>query len=156
MGDFGYSNTGYDGTYTTAITMDGGIVADFITAGILRLGGLDDSTILEIYNAAGDLIGGWNNTGLYADAGTIGGWTIDSQGLTNGTLRINHDGSSTIYTVADVLILRNYLKYKGGDTSYIAWNMTGSMLAHYDLTGDGQVTSLDYVRLKNLIGLDPG
>lgn len=33
---FGFSNTGYDGTYGTAMTMDGAIVADFITAGILR------------------------------------------------------------------------------------------------------------------------
>lgn len=35
-GGFGYSNTGYDGEYGTAITMDGAIVADFITAGVLR------------------------------------------------------------------------------------------------------------------------
>ncbi len=35
-GGFGYSSTGYDGEYGTAITMDGAIVADYITAGILR------------------------------------------------------------------------------------------------------------------------
>lgn len=35
-GGFGYSDTGYHGTYDTAITMDGAIVADFITAGVLR------------------------------------------------------------------------------------------------------------------------
>lgn len=34
-GGLGYSNTGYDGTYGTAITSDGRIVADFITAGVL-------------------------------------------------------------------------------------------------------------------------
>ncbi|NCC04658.1 MAG: hypothetical protein EOM37_11600 [Proteobacteria bacterium] len=32
----GYSSTGYDGTYTTAITQDGAIVADFITTGTLN------------------------------------------------------------------------------------------------------------------------
>lgn len=32
---FGYSKNGYEGTYKTAITMDGGIVADFITLGSL-------------------------------------------------------------------------------------------------------------------------
>lgn len=32
---FGYSSTGYNGTYGTAITMDGQIVADYITAGNL-------------------------------------------------------------------------------------------------------------------------
>lgn len=31
-----YSSTGYNGTYTTAITQDGAIVADFITAGTLN------------------------------------------------------------------------------------------------------------------------
>lgn len=35
-GGFGYSDTGYSGEYNTAITMDGAIVADFITAGVLR------------------------------------------------------------------------------------------------------------------------
>lgn len=35
-GGFGYSSTGYNGTYGTAITMNGAIVADFITAGVLR------------------------------------------------------------------------------------------------------------------------
>lgn len=33
---WGYSKTGYNGTYTTAATLDGGFVADFITAGVLR------------------------------------------------------------------------------------------------------------------------
>ena len=35
MGGFGYSSTGINGTFGTAITMDGAFVADFITAGIL-------------------------------------------------------------------------------------------------------------------------
>ena len=37
-GGFGYSSTGYNGTYDTAITMDGAIVADFITTGNLDAG----------------------------------------------------------------------------------------------------------------------
>lgn len=36
LGGFGFSNTGYDGSYGTAITMNGEIVADFITAGTLN------------------------------------------------------------------------------------------------------------------------
>lgn len=35
IGGLGYSSTGYNGTYTTAITQDGAIVADFITTGTL-------------------------------------------------------------------------------------------------------------------------
>lgn len=33
---FGYSNTGYDGTYGTAITMNGEIIADYIKAGTIQ------------------------------------------------------------------------------------------------------------------------
>lgn len=36
LGGFGYSSNGYSGPYGTAITMDGSIIADFITAGVLR------------------------------------------------------------------------------------------------------------------------
>lgn len=35
-GGIGYSSTGYNGTYGIAMTMDGAIVADFITAGTLK------------------------------------------------------------------------------------------------------------------------
>ena len=35
-GGLGYSSTGYNGSYTTAITQDGAIVASFMTAGILN------------------------------------------------------------------------------------------------------------------------
>jgi hypothetical protein len=35
IGGLGFSNTGYDGQYRTAITQDGSIVADFITTGTL-------------------------------------------------------------------------------------------------------------------------
>lgn len=36
QGGFGYSRNGYGGPYGTAITMDGSIVADYITAGTIR------------------------------------------------------------------------------------------------------------------------
>lgn len=47
-GGFAYSESGYNGTYTTAITQDGEIVADFITAGkmsanVIRAGLLTDT-----------------------------------------------------------------------------------------------------------------
>jgi phage minor structural protein len=35
-GGLGFSSTGYNGEYATAITMDGSIVADFITAGVIN------------------------------------------------------------------------------------------------------------------------
>lgn len=47
----GYSNTGYYGEYGTAITMEGQIVADFITTGILNAG-LIKTGVLSSFNNA--------------------------------------------------------------------------------------------------------
>ena len=44
IGGFGYSPNGYNGPYTTAITMDGAIVADFITTGTL------DASLVTVEN----------------------------------------------------------------------------------------------------------
>lgn len=71
----GYSSTGYNGTYGTAITSDGQIVADFIKTGemtadrikggILKLGGLNDTNgVAEIYDRTGTKIGTINNAGI--------------------------------------------------------------------------------------------
>lgn len=49
-GGLGYSSTGYAGTYTTAITQDGAIVADFITAGTL------DAALINVINLIADRV----------------------------------------------------------------------------------------------------
>lgn len=54
----GYSSTGYNGTYETAITADGQIVADFITAGTL----------------SGDRV----RTGLIESEGGTSSWNLDT------------------------------------------------------------------------------
>ncbi|GAA0768558.1 hypothetical protein GCM10008908_09050 [Clostridium subterminale] len=56
----GYSSTGYNGTFGTAITMDGAIVADFITTGVLNanliktgvLSSIDGSVSINLSNGA--------------------------------------------------------------------------------------------------------
>lgn len=64
---FGYSSNGYSGPYTTAITMDGTIVANFIAAGTmladrirggtLYLGGLSDSSgLLKVLSNDGNTV----------------------------------------------------------------------------------------------------
>lgn len=61
MNGLGYSKTGYNGTYGTAITMDGAIVADYITTGtlkadLIRAGTLKDKQGNISWNmATGDL-----------------------------------------------------------------------------------------------------
>ena len=77
QGGFGHSSTGYSGPYTTAITQDGQINADFITTGHLNanyiqggtmtLGGNNnDYGVLEMKNSSGTTIGTWNKDGITA------------------------------------------------------------------------------------------
>lgn len=71
----GYSSTGYSGTYGTAITANGEIVADFITTGtmsadlirggVLKLGSnLNQSGTLEVYDETNTLIATLDKSGL--------------------------------------------------------------------------------------------
>ena len=74
MNGIGFSSTGYAGTYTSAWTLDGQFVADFITAGTmsanrilggtLKLGGLNNGNgVLQVYDASNNLIGEWDKDG---------------------------------------------------------------------------------------------
>lgn len=52
QGGLGYSSKGYNGPYTTAITQDGAIVADFITAGTLTANLIKAGVLSSINGAA--------------------------------------------------------------------------------------------------------
>ena len=86
-GGFGHSSTGYNGTYTAAITQNGAIVADFITAGTLN------ANVIR--------------AGLLADANTDNYWDLTSGQftITKGTININASSST------DNLIQLNYSPY---------------------------------------------
>lgn len=84
---------------------------------------------------------------INADSGDIGGWIINREGLTNGTVFVKNDGASTIYTVADLIIMRGYIM---GTTGF---ELSNAMIKHYDLDGDGKVGATDYTILQNLIGI---
>lgn len=59
-GGFGHSSNGYNGPYTTAITQDGQIIANFITAGVMSAdrisGGTIDATNINVTNINGENI----------------------------------------------------------------------------------------------------
>jgi hypothetical protein len=98
----GFSTSGYDGVYRNAWTIDGNLVADFITTGTmfadriqggtLTLGGKDNTKgVLTILDENGKESGRWDkdgitlpkNTKISADnitAGTLDGITIKSMG----------------------------------------------------------------------------
>ena len=83
-GGFGHSSTGYNGPYTLAITQNGAIVADFITAGtlnanVIRAGILQDT---QGYNS-------WNlETGAFTI--TNGSINISTSSATLDAIRLNY------------------------------------------------------------------
>ena len=108
-----------------------------ITSGNFKLDGNGNITVVN-GNFSGEIT---------SNSGKIGGWTINSEGLSNGTVFIKNDGASTIYTVADLIIMRGYMmKYQG-------FEFSSSMIKHYDIDGDGSVTAKDYAKLETLIGI---
>ena len=156
---FGYSSTGYDGEYGTAITMDGAIVADFITAGTmyadrikggtLTLGGADNNNgVLSILNEKGKEVGRWDNSGITLPPGTTISWTqitdngnvaskgdipTDNKELNNGagyTTRIDVNGIITGTVTAQFV---DSLKIKAGSVD--AENITGTYIKGKTIEG---------------------
>lgn len=94
---FGYSNDGGQ-TYGLAMTMNGAIVADYITSGTmyadrikggtLTLGGASNTNgQLIVKDASSHTVGQWNKDGIKLYRGTVGGWYISNSAITsyNGT-----------------------------------------------------------------------
>lgn len=75
IGGLGYSSNGYNGQYTTAITQDGSIVADFITTGEL------DASLATITNIDASNI----NTGTL-NASVVDVINLDADNITTGTI----------------------------------------------------------------------
>lgn len=82
----GFSTTGINGPYANAWTIDGNLIADCITTGVLTVGGTNDSVWLKVLDASGQVVGKFSKAGLYAIAGTIGGFGIAENRIGNATL----------------------------------------------------------------------
>ena len=93
-GGLGYSSNGYNGPYTLAMTQNGAIVANFITAGemscdrlqggTLTLGGANNGNgVMQVLDANGNVIGTWNNNGITLNKGTIAGPSVILGGANN-------------------------------------------------------------------------
>lgn len=102
-GGLGHSSTGYNGEYSTAITMDGSIVADFINVGTLKAIDLSACTIKGgtmnindkfIVTATGDATIAGKVT---ATSGTIGGCDI-----VEGVLKIKNANISEKLTAGNI------------------------------------------------------
>lgn len=78
----GFSSNGVSGPFTSAWTLDGAFVADFITTGTMSAARIHGGTLvlggsnngngsIIVYDASGNVIGRWNNAGIEINGGTI-------------------------------------------------------------------------------------
>lgn len=116
MNGFAYSSTGINGTYGTAITMDGSIVADFITAGILSANLIKAGTM--------------SLSRLYGDVLTLGGNSNIA-----GKIQIK-DANANIMAILDAngLTLQNGAKLFGGNGVLSNFKYDG-ISSHNDFLG---------------------
>ena len=157
MGGLGYSSNGYNGPYGTAITMDGAIVANYITVGtmscdrirggILILGGKDNGDgVFSLKDAAGTEIVGMDNTGITAIGGKIGRWYITSTMLCNEKT-IKGDGTTNNCGMgynSDWAFWAGAGRFRVSDTGYLyAKNadITGKITATSGAIGGNTITS---------------
>lgn len=128
----GFSTSGINGPYRNAWTIDGNLLADFITAGqmladrirggILEVGGygLAKDGKIVVKNANGNEIGSWDNTGLHVLLGVIQGSTIIGSDIISGTIDI---GNGTFYVDDDGAVAINSGQIMIGST-WITPNFT--------------------------------
>lgn len=102
LGGLGYSSTGYDGQYGTAMTMDGAINADFVKTGNLVFGGTAGNTDgkLEIMDASGQVIASFNKAGCEVNGSIIA--------TTFKATRPNSDYEMNMKYDAAILLPQNY------------------------------------------------
>lgn len=127
----GFSTTGIDGPYRNAWTIDGNLVADFITSGqmladrirggVLEVGGsgLARDGRIVIKDAGDSQIGYWDKTGLHVFLGVIEGTDVvgGSVNIGDGTFTVDKNGDVMINSgsirIGNVWINPSYAYIKG-------------------------------------------
>ena len=119
---FGYSSTGYNGPFTTAITQDGQIVADFITTGtlnanIIKSGILSSPDGTSYFN----LESGY----LHTSFGSIGGWNVGEDAIYKEVTESKNNGTykycayiQSPYSVGDDTWVYSTQVYEPGSDGY--------------------------------------
>lgn len=118
IGGLGYSSTGYNGTYGTAITQSGAIVADYITAGtmtanIIRAGILRDLNNRNFWNLqTGEMvISGRLNAASGTFAGELQAATGSFSGeIQGGSIKIGGTAAVPIFSVGTdgKVVMKNF------------------------------------------------
>ncbi len=152
----GYSKNGYAGPYGLAMTQDGAIVADFITAGTINGITISGNTISG-NSITGGTIDGTTITGTTITGGTISGGTISGETITGGTISGAAISGGSI-TGADIVsaggngnevhIVNGYTKFKNNCVFTIDYKNTGETSFLYTLDG-GKGRGDDFMLILN-------
>ena len=139
----GFSSTGVSGTYTSAWTLDGSFVADFITSGYLNanrihggtltLGGNNNGNgVLVVYNASGTEIGRWDKDGIklyYNDMtqmlGSITYTNRFGQSTTTAGVCLTYD-TSTVKTQRAMSYMQDVMNISALPSNHVINNATMS------------------------------
>ena len=146
LGGLGYSSSGYNGTYGTAITQDGAIVADFITVGTL-----DASRITVTHLSASSIDTGTLN------AANITVTNLNASSITAGTLNVDRIAAGSITGGSGGKIAQNTIT-GGSSGNIVIKTITGGSSGNLSLdtittsnTASGINTSLGYADFSNSV-----
>ena len=161
----GFSTTGINGPYKNAWTIDGNLVADFITTGTMLADRVKGGTLeiggsgfardgkIVVYNASGGQIGYWDKTGLHVYEGVIEGSRIrggtiavgplsaDAGGVYFGDYYVSADGSNELSSENRWIKINTNDRpagSPGGD--YASIFIGGDKYNGVEITGTGEVT----------------
>ena len=160
----GFSTAGIQGPYRNAWTIDGNLVADFITTGTMLADRVKGGTLeiggsgfakdgkIVVYNTSGGQIGYWDKTGLHVYEGVIEGSRIrggtiavgplsaDSGGVYFGDYYVSADGSNELSSENGWVRVNTNGRpagSPGGD--YASLFIGGDAYGGIDLLGTGQI-----------------
>lgn len=91
---------------------------------------------------------------MEATGGKIAGWNINNDKLSNGNVEISNKGYATVYTAADILMIKAIIYWTLDPTNPLAIEPTQAMIKHYDLNKDGKVDAADLLILIKMIGFE--
>lgn len=159
QGGLGYSENGYDGPYTTAITQDGAIVADFITAGTmmaniihggtLTLGGQGNGNgVCRVLDTNENVVAELNSDGVNIKKGSI---SVEAGDLGYKALNISYNPempgtiNQNVRVFADPtgFTVRTHGEYYGGGEVILETSIAGGEITLSSYSG-GTVDNPDY------------
>lgn len=166
-GGLGYSSTGYNGEYALAMTMDGAIVADFISAGILngallQADSVQASSISQEYktsvtNEIGEATSGVEQAFIAADEHllsvikeieTVINGDVETIETTISTLEQKIDSLTLSYTSQTTGGINNIKNSSGLNGVSDDWSYTGSVVAQQTADAVNNTASGAMFRLR--------